>query len=155
MYTKEESKQIRKKFWEVFGQRCDIVPELKGKKKKWILHDTKITGVDLKFDVGRKEAQVTIEVNHRSEKRRLEVYECIEKYKRIIEDGFSDGLIWEFYFVRESGAEVCRIYISLPNVDIHREKQWPDIYNFFIENMIKLENNFLAIRDVLKEEINP
>jgi hypothetical protein len=37
MYTQEEAKQLRKKFWTLFGDRCKIVPELKGRKKKWIL----------------------------------------------------------------------------------------------------------------------
>lgn len=153
MYSKEEAKQLRKKFWTLFGERCKVVPELKGKKKKWVLYDTKISGLDLKFDVDRDTVRVMIEVNHRNENRRLEIYEKLEKYRLILEEGFAGGLQWDFLFTRESGAEVCCIFIEGTGFDIHRQNQWPDIYNFMIENMLKLESNFMDIRDLLKEEL--
>lgn len=152
MYTQEEAKQLRKQFWILFGKRCKIVPELQERGKKWMLYDTKITGLDLKFEVDRKAARVMIELNHRNESKRLELFEKLQSYKAILEDGFENGLIWDFLFVRETGKEVCRIYVEQEGFDIHRQNQWPDIYNFFIENMLRLETNFLDIRDILKEE---
>lgn len=152
MYTQEEAKQIRKKFWTLFGDRCKIVPELKGRKKKWILYDTKVKGLDLKFDVGRRSAKVMVELNDRSENKRLELFEKLEKYKAILESGFESGLEWELVYEYENGKQVCRIFTKLEGVDIHKQQQWPEIYNFFIENMIQLENNFLSIKDVIIEE---
>ena len=71
-----------------------------------------------------------------------------------MEEGCENGLTWEFYHQREdSGQEVCRIYIQLENVDIHNRNQWPDIYNFFIENMLQLEENFAVISDIVREEL--
>ena len=154
MYSKEEKKRLVVSFWEMFAKRCEAHPLLKHKKKKWILHHTKIKGIALRFDVGRKNAQVMIELYNRSENKRLEAFEILERYKVIIEDGFENGLTWEFYYLKEeSQQEVCRIYTTLENVDIHRQNQWPDIFNFFIENMLKLEENFLSVRDVLQEEL--
>jgi hypothetical protein len=155
MYSKDELKLLRKEFWILFAKRCEIVPQLRRRKKKWILYDTGISGIDLKFDVNREQALVMIEINSRKEERRLEIFETLEKYKRILENGFPDGLIWDFCVVRESGQEVCRIYAAMDHVDFHRQNQWPDIYNFFIENMLKLETNFLEIQEVLKEELAP
>ncbi|MEN8115890.1 MAG: DUF4268 domain-containing protein [Bacteroidota bacterium] len=154
MYSKEEAKKLRLHFWEMFGKRCENHPELSFKKKKWILHRTKIKGVALRFDISRKDAKVLVELSNRNESLRLKAYEILERYKPIIEDGFGNGLTWEFYHQREdSGQEICRIYTSLENVDLHRQNQWPDIFNFYIENMLKLENNFLSIRDILEEEL--
>lgn len=154
MYSREELKQLKIDFWQMFGKRCDLHPELKFRKRKWMLHKTKIKGVALRFDVGRKDAKVILELGNRNEKLRLKAYEILEKYKVIIEEGFENGLNWEFFHEREdSGAEVCRIYTQLNNVDFHRQNQWPDIFNFYIENMLKLEYNFLQIRDLLLEEL--
>lgn len=154
MYSREELKQLKIDFWQMFGKRCDVHPELKFRKRKWMLHKTKIKGVALRFDVGRKDAKVILELGNRNEKLRLKAYEILEKYKVIIEEGFENGLNWEFFHEREdSGAEVCRIYTQLNNVDFHRQNQWPDIFNFYIENMLKLEYNFLQIRDLLLEEL--
>ncbi len=154
MYSIEEKKKLTEDFWELFKRRCAVHPELKFKKKKWILHRTKIKGVALRFDIGRKDAKVIMELHNRSEKLRLKAFEILERYKVVIEEGFENGLTWEFYFERsDSKQEVCRIYTTLENVDIHRQNQWPDIYNFFIENMMQLEENFLLVRDILEAEL--
>jgi hypothetical protein len=153
MYSKDEAKLLRKEFWIVFARRCEIVPELFQNKKKWILYDTGLCGIDLKFDVTRHEAIVMIEINSREESRRLEIFEILQKYRRFIEEGFSAPLIWDYCFTRESGQEVCRIYTSLPNVDFHRRNQWPDIFNFLIDNMLILETNLMELKDVLEAEI--
>ncbi|HET6558238.1 MAG TPA: DUF4268 domain-containing protein [Prolixibacteraceae bacterium] len=153
MYSKEEAKQISKEFWVVFARRCEIVPELMHKKKKWILYDTGLNGIDLKFEVTRKEAIVMIEINNREEVRRLEIFEALLKYRLLLEDSFSGPLTWDYCFTRESGQEVCRIYSSLQNVDFHKQNQWPDIFNFLIDNMLILENNFMDIKDGLEAEL--
>ena len=153
MYSNDEVKLLSKEFWIVFARRCEIVPDLRYKKKKWILFDTGLNGIDLKFDVSRTEALVMIEINSRQEDRRLEIFETMLKYRLLIEDGFSVPLTWDYCYERESGQEVCRIYTSLTNVDFYRQNQWPDIFNFFIDNMLILENNLMEIKDALEAEL--
>jgi len=154
MYSKEEIKLLRKEFWDTFGRRCEIVPELKGRRKKWLLHRTGIPNVDLKFEAGRNDAKVILEVNHRSESQRLKTFEILERYKVLLEEGFEDGLIWDFCYLREdSGQMVCRIYTIQTGVDFHKRAQWPEIYNFFIANMLRLQRNFLEIKDMVRHEI--
>jgi len=154
MYSREELKILRADFWNTFGKRCEIHPVLKSRKRKWMLHQTRISNVALRFDTANKQAQVMIEVSHKNENKRLQVFEIFEKYKEILEKDFKDGLTWNFLHIRgDSDQEVCRIYTKLENADFHNQKNWPDIYNFFIENMLILERNFLKIRDIIKEEI--
>lgn len=153
MYSKDEAKLLSKEFWIVFARRCEIVPELRNRKKKWMLYDTGLSGIDLKFEVTRSETTVMIEINSRQENRRLELFENMQKYRTLLEDGFTEPLIWDFCYQRESKQEVCRIYKSLSGVDFHRQNQWPDIFNFMIDNMLILENNFMEIRDGLEAEL--
>ena len=153
MYSQDEAKLLRKEFWIVFARRCEIVPALAHKKRKWILYDTGLSGIDLKFEVSRTEALVMVEINSRLEARRLEIYEVIQKYQKFLEEGFALPLTWDFCYRRESGQEVCRIYTSLTNVDFHRQNQWPDIFNFLIDNMLLLEKNLMEIKDVLEAEL--
>jgi hypothetical protein len=153
MYTQEEAKKLRKNFWIMFAKRCEIVPELKGRGKKWMLYDTKISGLDLKFEIDRNEALVMIELNSKSEDRRIQLYEQLERYRVIIEEGLGNKLEWELCCTLPRGEEVSRIFIRKTGVDIHRQNQWPDIYNFFIDNMLLLERNFLEIRDLIASEV--
>lgn len=153
MYSKAEKKALIVKFWAGFDEYCSGVAYLPATKKRWLLHRTDISQVALKFDAGRKSVAVILEVGHRNERRRLMVYELLEKYKLLLEQGFEDGLIWDFAYERENGEEVCRIYLEQEGLDMHRQKQWDDIYAFFAKNMHQLQQNFLDIRDLLKEEI--
>jgi hypothetical protein len=154
MFSKEEIKELWKDFWLGFKTHCETHPLLDFKKKRWILNETQIRGVALRFDVNRENAKVILELQNKSEDRRLQIYENLERYKVILEEGFADGLTWEFYHQREdNGQEVCRIYTQLGNIDWHRREQWPNIYNFFIENMLQLEENFLMVKDSLKTDL--
>jgi len=154
MYSKEEIKQLHLRFWASFGKYSEVHPLLLHKSRKWMLHRTKIKNVVLRFEANRTNAKVILELNSRNEHLRLKAFEILERYKVILEDGFDEGLTWEFFHEREdSGKEVCRIYTALANVDIHRQNQWPEIYSFFIQNMLQLEDNFMQIRDVLREEL--
>ena len=83
MYSKDEAKLLRKEFWIVFARRCEIVPELQHRKKKWVLYDTGLSGIDLKFDVTRTEALVMIEVNSRLEHRRYEKFAASTQHFRM------------------------------------------------------------------------
>jgi hypothetical protein len=145
MYSKEEIKELRLKFWNGFK---------KTHPKKWLFNKTQVNGLVFRFDVDRENAWVILELQHKNEDRRLKIFEILERYKRVLEEGFSEGLVWEFFHEREdNGQEVCRIYTRLGEVDWHRQQQWPEIYDFFFRNMFQLEENFLMIKEVLKEEL--
>ena len=60
MYSKEELKQLKKEFWEGFGTYCSLIPALKRRKSKFMLYNTKMKGVELKFDATRTGASVIL-----------------------------------------------------------------------------------------------
>jgi hypothetical protein len=154
MYSKDEIKELRLNFWQSFKSYCETQPALNYKKKRWILNDTQIRGVALRFDIDRETAKVILELQNKSEDRRLQIFEILERYKVVLEEGFVNGLIWEFYHQREdNGQEVCRIYTQLENVDWHNQNRWPGIYDFFIKNMLLMEENFLMAKEMVKEEL--
>lgn len=150
MYSKDELKQLKKEFWEGFGIYCSHIPAMKKRKSKFMLYNTKMKGVEMKFDATREGALVILEINHPDEARRLELYEKFEQYKIIMEKDFVNGLIWDFAYVRESGEEVCRIYTSKTGIDIHRRIQWMEFYKFMSEEMLKLERAFRMVKEVIE-----
>ena len=154
MYSKNEIKELNLSFWQNFKNYCETQPILNFKKKRWILNETQIRGVALRFDLERKSAKVILELQNKQEDRRLQIFEILERYKVVLEEGFENGLIWEFYYQREdNGQEVCRIYTELENVDWHNQNLWPVIYDFFIKNMLQIEENYLMAKEMVKEEL--
>lgn len=153
MLTKEERKTLNQLFWTQFDQFCDNIPELAERKKKWILHDTKIGHLDLKFDLSGNSAVVALEINHKSENRRLQVYEVLEKYRNLLGQGFKEGLSWDYCFVNENKQEICRIYTEKKGLNSYNTSDWISIHQFLSENMLQLQDNFIEIQEALKEEL--
>lgn len=150
MYSKEELKELKKEFWGGFGFFCENHPILGKRKSKFMLYNTKMKRVELKFDATRDGAFVILELNDKDEESRLEKFEKFEKYKVIMEENFPDGLIWDFAFIRESGQEVCRIYSQKSGIDIHRRSDWMTFYRFMSEEMLKLERAFKEVKEVIE-----
>lgn len=151
MYSKDELKKLKIEFWESFAAYCEVQPYLRRRRKMWTLYNTKVKGVELKFDANRKGAYVILEVNHRQEEERLEMYERLTWYKETLEKDFPDGLIWDCCFVRETGNEVARIYVAKEGLDLHRREHWGDLFSFMARQMYLLERNFMSIAEYLRE----
>lgn len=152
MYSKDELKNLKKEFWESFAAYCEVQPYLRRRRKIWTLYNTKVKGVELKFDANRTAAYVILEVNHRSEDERLEMFERLTWYKEMLEKDFPDGLRWDVCFVREeTGREVARIYTSKEGIDMHRREDWNEFFPFMARQMYLLERNFMKIAPYLRD----
>lgn len=151
MYSKDELKNLKLEFWESFAAFCEVQPYLRGRKKTWTLYDTKVKGVELKFDATREGAFVILEVNHRSEDARLEMFERLTWYKDTLEMDFPEGLTWDICFVRDTGKQVARIYTSRSGIDFHRRQDWGEFFSFMASQMYLLERNFMSIAEYLRE----
>jgi len=150
MYSKEELKQLKKEFWEGFGTYCSMIPALKRRKSKFMLYNTKMKGVELKFDATRTGASVILEINLSDKKQRLEKYDQFLQYKSTMEKQFPNGLIWKSDYIRECGTEVSRIYTEKNAIDLHRRLQWMDFYLFMSTEMLKLERAFKVVKEAIE-----
>ena len=92
-----------------------------------------------------------LEVNHRNEADRLEMFERLTWYKEILEKDFPDGLIWDICYIRENGEQVARIYVAKEGIDIHRREHWGEFFTFMARQMYLLERNFMGIAEYLRE----
>ena len=151
MYSKDELKNLKLEFWESFAAFCEVQPYLRGRKKIWTLYDTKVKGVELKFDATREGAFVILEVNLRGEEARLEMFERLTWYKDTLETDFPEGLTWDICFVRDTGKQVARIYTSKSGIDFHRRQDWGEFFSFMASQMYLLERNFMSIAEYLRE----
>lgn len=149
MFTKEQAKELRLDFWRKLDNRTRRLPGQKGNAKKWILDNTGIKGVDLRFDVTREVACVALEINHRDEDRRLKLYAKLDACKTIFEEVYGGPLTWELTYEKEDGRHVCRVY-NQTAADIYDQEKWPEVFRFLIDHMICMEKAFLEVKDFLK-----
>lgn len=141
MYTREESKEIRKQFWIFFGKRYP---------RKWLVYNTGVKDLTLKFDFNNKEALVAIDSESRDEIDRAFYFDKILSLKNLLQEEFSSNLIFDENYILESGKTISRAYISLQKVNIHNKNQWPEVFDFLNKNMSKLELLFIEYQDFIK-----
>ena len=131
MYSKEEAQKLKREFWIDFADKYP---------RKWLLYDTKIKDFSFKFYVDNKKAQVLIDIEHRSDDKRIAYFEKLESLKNILEEEFVKDLVFEKNFVLENGKSISRIWIEKLDVSVSNRKYWDSIFAFFNEKMNALEN---------------
>ncbi len=147
MYSKEERKKLRIEFWNTFGS----LSKKKRKKQAWVLYNTKVKNLSLKFVAEQKYSSVVMDIEYKSNKKRHKFYENMLSLQTVFNTEFDDKLIWNKDFYIDGEKEVSRIHIDLKNVSIYKKEDWPTIFEFLFDNMNKLENIFLEYKDIIKE----
>jgi hypothetical protein len=146
MYSKEESLKIKKEFWTAFAEAYP---------RKWLLYDTKIKDFSFKFYVDNKKAQVLIDIEPKEDEKRKIYFEKIESLKTILIQDYIAEVIFERNFTLETGKIISRIWVEKTGISLNNRNTWPNIFDFFNENMDSFERFFYENEDYIKDlEIN-
>jgi hypothetical protein len=150
MYSKEEAKALRETFWDRFRTMSTRRRTRKNLPGNWMLTNTGIKALNLRFHVDRKVAQVGIDLETRNMDRRLELYEKLESVKKVLEGHMGEAMQWELDYIRENGKSVSRVYLEKEGVDIYDPETWGPAHAFMYKHMMKLESFYTEYRDFFK-----
>ncbi|WP_163399262.1 DUF4268 domain-containing protein [Flavobacterium fluviatile] len=142
MYSREESQKLKREFWVAFAEKYP---------RKWVLYDTKIKDFSFKFYLDNKKAQVLIDIEHRSDEKRMAYFEKLEALKNILEEEFIRDLVFEKNYTLESGKTISRIWVEKPGVGFSNRNNWDAIFDFFFEKMNALEMFYLEYDEFIKD----
>lgn len=141
MFSKEESKRLRQEFWTSFGKEYP---------RKWILYNTKVKELQLKFTFNRKLAQVSLDIIDEDELIRAYYFEKLQSLQKILKTEYLPEIIYDENYVLPEGKIISRIYVQLANVSIHNKKNWPQVKEFLSSRMTLLEEFFKDFSDYIK-----
>lgn len=140
MFSKEDSKKIRQEFWTSFGKKYP---------RKWLLYNTKIKDVTLKFTFTTKKAQVSIDVEPQDEVIKANYFEKFISLKSILTSEYISDIIFNEYYELENGKTISRLYVEIQNVSIHNRKTWEETMHFLQEKMSQLEAFFIEYKEFI------
>ena len=141
MFSREESKKIRQEFWTSFGKEFP---------HKWLLYNTKMKEIQLKFTFSRKIAQVSLDILDEDEMIRAYYFEKMQSLENVLKSEYlPEATLEEFYELPE-GKIISRVYVEMHNVSIHNRKDWPEVKKFLATNMLQLEEFFKDFSDFIK-----
>jgi len=142
MYSKKENQQLKQEFWVTFAEKYP---------RKWLLYDTKIKDFSFKFYVDNRKAQVIIDIENRSLDLRKIYFEKIVSLKTILENDYTQNLVYEKDYTLESGKTISRIWVEMDNVSVSNKAYWDQIFNFFEEKMDAMERFFYEYQDYIND----
>ncbi|NNK74040.1 MAG: DUF4268 domain-containing protein, partial [Flavobacteriaceae bacterium] len=124
MFSKEESKQLREEFWTSFG---------KSYPRKWILYNTKIKNLSLKFHFDRKIAMVCLDLEDDLDSR-INRWDKLTQLKGILITEYLPTAVYEDSYFLSNGKEISRIFVScVEQVSIHDKGSWGTVMRFLYD----------------------
>lgn len=150
MFSKEEKTALTERFWAELKRKSK---QKIGKRHSWVLQNTGIKGIQLKFEVSRSAAFVLLQCYASSVEKREWIYDILQQYHIVIADIAELMPTWDKHGQLLELDGMPSVYYKLDEVDYLQEKYWDSIHHFFIQRMTLLEKAFLEIKDVLKAEI--
>ena len=142
MYSKQETQQLKQEFWISFSEKYP---------RKWLLYDTKIKDFSFKFFVDNKKAQVSIDIEHRNEEKRVAYFEKIEALKNILEEEFIPDLVYQKNFTLDNGKTISRIWVEKTGIAVSNRNDWDDVFYFFNEKMNAFELFYFEYDEFIKD----
>ena len=148
--TDSEQKQrfvLRLAFWEqaldAFSRsKCTLFNNISPSRDHWLNAGSGLASVSYQLIFGKQEVRVELNIARRDPDENRFVFERLLEQKETIEQRFGSALEWLPLPEKKSS----RIHYAKP-VDGYNRDNWPDMIQWMIVNMTKLE---LALREPLK-----
>ena|SRR5690606_261364 len=140
MFSREEAKQIREEFWTSFGKEHP---------RKWLLYDTKIKDIQLKFTFTNEKAIVSLDITSPDEIIREYYFEKMQALQNILLTEYLPDAVYEAHYDLPEGKTISRIFVEIKRVNIYRKTDWPFVQEFLYDRMDLLESFFLEYKDII------
>lgn len=141
MYSRAENQKLKQEFWVAFAEQYP---------RKWVLYDTKIKDFSFKFFVDNTKAQVSIEIEHRNDEKRLAYFDKIVALKNILEEEFIKNLVYQKNHTLEHGKTISKVWVEKLGISVINRVYWDEIFDFFYEKMNALEMFYLEYDEFIK-----
>ena len=144
---------IRIRFWDealeaMRQSTCDLFNNISSTKDHWSNAGSGFSGVPYTMIFCKNEARVEISIARASTKENKFIFDRLYDRKAEIEEAFGAELQWE----RLDNRKACRIKYSHP-FESYNSEHWPEIIDWLIEHMIRLEKAFRSPLSEINEEL--
>jgi hypothetical protein len=134
--------KIRHQFWgklleQITDSDCRLFDNISASKDQWLGAGSGVRSCRFNFIFGTKEARVELYISRNVLEENKYIFDALHKHKVQIESAFGRELDWQ----RLDGKKACRI-TAIQEFDGYNKDNWPEIIDWLISNMSKLEQAF-------------
>ncbi len=148
MYSAQEASLVKQEFWTKLGQYLAPIPSASGKKINWINYKTGLKPIHFKMDALQKKAFVSVEI-YAEEALRTRLFERFKKFEK----QFPLGYEWAPYCEDEQSRILSRIFMEKEKVSVFRKTDWPELIQFFKEQILLWDIFWQEHKDFFEMEI--
>lgn len=150
MYSKNEASALKTKFWTAFGSYLKPVHNAVGQRINWVNYKTGVKHIFLRMDVDKREARIGLECRHSEAQDRLAVFQKLVLHQKVLADLSQTNWTWSQEVYDDFGRPISRIQVTLPNVNIFNQQDWPVIISFLKEQVLILDAFWWEIKDFIE-----
>ena len=150
MYSKQETAQLRKKFWTQFGQYMRPLPGANGERVNWLNYKTGSKHIYFRMDADNRQATIAIELRHPDPDMQHYYFEKLAALKKIFEQITQEKWKWDLLTVDENSQQVSRIGTVLKEVNVFNNADWPAIISFLKPRILALDTFWSLVKEGFK-----
>lgn len=136
---KTETDILYRRFWEhllkINRDKTDLFSGRKGTIGNWVATSAGVPGVSYIYSAVKKEVRIELYIDTGDKIGNKEIFDELEKKKKIIEEIFGTKLNWE----RMDHARASRIRYTISDRDWRDESRWVELHEEMIDAMIRFE----------------
>ncbi|MEI2769534.1 MAG: DUF4268 domain-containing protein [Candidatus Competibacter sp.] len=97
-----------------------------------------LRGVSYGINVTRRHVSCGLYIDTGIKNENKKIFDLLEGFKDEIEEKIGKKLDWK----RKDNIRSCTIYLVKTGTNVYQSKEWPEITEFLIEEMNKMEQSF-------------
>jgi hypothetical protein len=110
-----------------------------GEKVNWINYKTGIKHLNFKMEALPKGAYIAIEIAHPDLGIQELMFEQFKEFKNILKGYLGEDWDWTLHAEDENYKVVSSIHMTLSDVSIYKQEDWPKLISFFKQRIIALD----------------
>jgi hypothetical protein len=150
MYSRQETSQLRKKFWTQFGQYMRPLPGAEGQAVNWLNYKTGIKHLFFRMDANIQQASIAIELRHSDLHQQEYYFEKFVRLKTIFQQTIGEHWQWQLNTIDDDEKPVSRIGIVLKDVNVFNTSDWPAIISFLKPRILALDAFWCLVKEGFK-----
>jgi len=130
---------MRENFWRTLGQYLAPHLSAEGLRINWINYKTGIKHLHFKMEVTQRTATIAILISHPDKDIRELMMAQFKELQHLLANAVQEQWTWVNEYPDETGKINSRIFISISDVSVFRQEDWPKLISFFKPRMIALD----------------
>ncbi len=148
MFTKDEKKELTKKFWMLLSEKLDKSGKEDGRNVDWMNYPNKINNLYFRMEADTESVKFCIDIQFLFPGVREIYFQQFEEFQVKLKEIMPMEFIWLKEYDHWNGKTISRLYVELKDVSIFSEDTWSKSHTFLADNFLAFDEFWQEFGDV-------